>query len=69
MTPSNDLMSVVRLRGVAKTYRVGTVDVEALRGVTLDIHQSRFSVVIGPALTLVGEAHCLQHRHRPLLPL
>ena len=40
---------VVRLRGVAKTYRVGSVDVEALRGVTLDIHKSRFSVVIGPS--------------------
>ncbi len=49
MTLSNDIVSVVRLRDVAKTYRVGTVDVEALRGVTLDIHQSRFSVVIGPS--------------------
>ena len=49
MTPSNDVVSVVRLRGVAKTYRVGEVDVEALRGVTLDIHASRFSVVIGPS--------------------
>jgi len=49
MTPSNEVASVVRLRGVAKTYRVGTVDVEALRGINLDIHQSRFSVVIGPS--------------------
>jgi len=45
----NQIDSVVRLRGVAKTYRVGSVDVEALRGVTLDIHKSRFSVVIGPS--------------------
>ena len=45
----NQVDSVVRLRGVAKTYRVGSVDVEALRGVTLDIHKSRFSVVIGPS--------------------
>jgi putative ABC transport system ATP-binding protein len=49
MSPSNDIASVVRLRGVAKTYRVGAIDVEALKGVTLDIHQSRFSVVIGPS--------------------
>src|SRR5215468_1159885 len=45
----NQVDSVVRLRGVAKTYRVGSVDVEALRGVSLDIHKSRFSVVIGPS--------------------
>jgi putative ABC transport system ATP-binding protein len=45
----NQIDSVVRLRGVAKTYRVGSVDVEALRGVTLDIHKSRFSVVVGPS--------------------
>ena len=45
----NQIESVVRLRAVAKTYRVGSVDVEALRGVTLDIHKSRFSVVIGPS--------------------
>src|SRR6516162_9790592 len=57
----NQIESVVRLRAVAKTYRVGSVDVEALRGVTLDIHKSRFSVVIGPSgsgkttlLNLVG---------------
>lgn len=56
-----NMTSVVRLHGVAKTYRVGTVDVEALRGITLDIHQSRFTVVIGPSgsgkttlLNLVG---------------
>jgi len=45
----NQVDSVVRLQGVAKTYRVGSVDVEALRGVSLDIHKSRFSVVIGPS--------------------
>ena len=59
---------VVRLRGVAKTYRVGSVDVEALRGVTLDIHKSRFSVVIGPSgsgkttlLNLIGAIDAPTH--------
>ena len=53
--PNQD--SVVRLRGVAKTYRVGSVDVEALRGVTLDIHKSRFSAVIGRAFTFSSGGH------------
>jgi len=39
--------SVVRLRQVAKTYRAGAVDVEALKGISLEIPAARFSVVIG----------------------
>ena len=39
--------AVVRLQGVAKTYRSGAVDVAALRGISLDIPYHRFSVVIG----------------------
>jgi len=41
--------TVVRLSEVEKTYRVGQVDVPALRGVSLQIHSSRFSVVVGPS--------------------
>ena len=48
---------VERLRGVAKTYRVGSVDVEALRSVTLDIHKSPFSAVIGRAFTFSSAGH------------
>jgi putative ABC transport system ATP-binding protein len=49
------------MRGVDKTYRVGSVDVEALKGISLDIEPGRFTVVIGPSgsgkttlLNLVG---------------
>jgi putative ABC transport system ATP-binding protein len=49
------------LRGVDKTYRVGAVDVQALRGISLDIEPGTFTVVIGPSgsgkttlLNLVG---------------
>ena len=38
---------VVRLREVTKTYRSGTLDVPALRGISLEIPSHRFSVVIG----------------------
>jgi len=38
---------VVRLSGVAKTYRSGAVDVAALKGLSLEIPYHRFSVVIG----------------------
>ncbi len=40
---------VARLRQVAKTYRTGTVEVAALKGVSLDIRRHRFSMVIGPS--------------------
>jgi putative ABC transport system ATP-binding protein len=52
---------VVRLRDVAKTYRSGTVEVAALRGISLDIPRHRFSMIVGPSgsgkttlLNLVG---------------
>jgi putative ABC transport system ATP-binding protein len=38
---------VVRLTEAAKTYRIGAIEVPALRGVSLKIHANRFSVVIG----------------------
>src|SRR5262249_12724491 len=39
--------AVVRLREVAKTYRSGSLEVPALRGISLEIPSHRFSVVIG----------------------
>src|ERR1700751_5382985 len=39
--------AVVRLRQVAKTYRSGTLEVPALRGIRLEIPSHRFSVVVG----------------------
>lgn len=53
--------AAVTLRQVAKTYRTGTVDVRALRDVTLEVPVQRFSTLIGASgsgkttlLNLVG---------------
>ena len=40
---------VVRLRDVAKTYRAGAVDVQAVKGISLEIPQQRFSMIVGPS--------------------
>ncbi|HET9578742.1 MAG TPA: ABC transporter ATP-binding protein [Usitatibacter sp.] len=37
----------MRLRGAAKIYRTGEVEVPALRGISLDIPYHRFSMVVG----------------------
>src|SRR5215469_595368 len=41
--------SVVSLTDVFKTYRVGEVDVPAVKGVTFSIPRRRFSVIVGPS--------------------
>ncbi|MBW2523149.1 MAG: ABC transporter ATP-binding protein [Deltaproteobacteria bacterium] len=40
---------LVRVRGVSKIYRQGSVDVKALRGVDLDIFDGDFAVLAGPS--------------------
>src|SRR5579863_531300 len=40
---------IVRLKGVAKTYDAGPVQVTALKGVTFDVPRHRFSMVVGPS--------------------
>ena len=44
---SND--PVVSLTDVFKTYKVGEVDVPAVKGVTFNIPRRRFSVIVGPS--------------------
>lgn len=39
--------SIIEVRDVVKTYHMGEVDVEALRGVSLDIHEDDFLVITG----------------------
>ncbi|MFL6466095.1 MAG: ABC transporter ATP-binding protein [Bryobacteraceae bacterium] len=40
---------IIRVRGLQKTFRVGDVDVTALRGVDLDVQRGEFLAVIGPS--------------------
>ena len=40
---------VFRARGISKVYRVGEIEVHALRDVDLDLHRGEFVVLLGPS--------------------
>ncbi|HEY3936451.1 MAG TPA: ABC transporter ATP-binding protein [Bryobacteraceae bacterium] len=40
---------MIRVRDLRKTYRVGDVDVHALRGVDLDVARGEFLAIVGPS--------------------
>ena len=42
-------MPVFEARDITKVYHMGEVDVHALRGVSLDLHESEFLVLLGPS--------------------
>lgn len=58
-------MSLIQAIGVTKSYRVGEIDVAALKGIDFDIEKSAFVAIVGPSgsgkstmLNLIG---CLDH--------
>ena len=40
---------IIRLEGVSKVYRMGDVEVQALKGVDLTVYQGEFIVILGPS--------------------
>jgi len=40
---------IIRVRGLRKTYHSGEVDVQALRGMDLDVNRGEFLAIIGPS--------------------
>lgn len=58
-------MSFLQLKGVSKTYKTGSVEVEALSGVSFDLEDGDFAVVLGSSgagkttlLNLLGGMDC-----------
>jgi putative ABC transport system ATP-binding protein len=54
---------LIRLRGVTRTFRIGSIDVHALRGIDLDIDHNDFVAITGPSgsgkSTLMNLIGCL----------
>jgi len=44
-----DMAAIIQVENVSKTYRVGKVDVPAVRGVSFDVERGDFVSVVGPS--------------------
>ena len=42
-------MNIIEVKGLEKTYLLGDIEVNALRGVSFDIEKSQFSAIMGPS--------------------
>jgi putative ABC transport system ATP-binding protein len=42
-------MKVIQLQDVTRVYRIGEVETQALRGVTLDVKEGEFGAIVGPS--------------------
>ena len=49
MSKKPDDGAIIRIRGLRKVYHAGDVDVEALRGVDLDVVRGEFLSIVGPS--------------------
>ncbi|HSN91764.1 MAG TPA: ABC transporter ATP-binding protein [Anaeromyxobacteraceae bacterium] len=47
--PAGERPLVFEARGLSKVYRMGEVEVHALRGLDLDLHEGEFVVLLGPS--------------------
>lgn len=48
-TEENLPMALIELRDIRRIYRMGTQEVRALDGITLDVHQGEYAAIIGPS--------------------
>jgi putative ABC transport system ATP-binding protein len=57
------MQSIIRLSGIAKSYKIGTEVIHALRSVTLDIYKNEYVALMGPSgsgkSTLMNVLGCL----------
>jgi putative ABC transport system ATP-binding protein len=49
MSSSTSKESIISIRGLRKVYRVGEVDIEALRGIDLEVPRGEFLSIVGPS--------------------
>ena len=49
MSETRAIEVIFRARGLTKVYRMGDVEVRALRGIHLELFQGEFVVMLGPS--------------------